>query len=160
MRPLVAFALLLALAPDRPVPFTVGETLTYDVSWSSYITAGTVIVTVKERKPSYNATAYYIVAEGRPTPVFSKLYTLYYKADTLIDTTTLLPQRGSIYSEEGGRHKFRTTQFDRKTNKIHFEHKSATTTSTDFTTSPVTQDALSAIYVLRAIPLKAGDRLT
>ena len=26
---------------ERPVPFKVGETLTYDVSWSSYITAGT-----------------------------------------------------------------------------------------------------------------------
>jgi len=29
-----------------------------------------------------------------------------------------------------------------------------------FTTSPVTQDALSAIYVLRAVPFKAGDKMT
>ncbi|HZR23815.1 MAG TPA: DUF3108 domain-containing protein [Vicinamibacterales bacterium] len=163
MRHLAVIALL-ALAPaaaaERPVPFNVGETLTFDVSWSTYLTAGTVIASVKEKRPSYNATAYYIVAEGRPTPLLSKLYSLYYKADTLIDASTLLPQRGSIYSEEGARHKFRTTQFDRRTNKIHFEHKSTTTVTADFATSPVVQDALSAIYVLRAIPLKAGEKMT
>ena len=52
---------------ERTVPFRVGETLTYDVSWSSFVTAGTAVATVKEKKPSFNSTAYYIVAEGRPT---------------------------------------------------------------------------------------------
>ena len=86
---------------ERPVPFHVGETLTYDVSWSSYLSAGTAVVTVKEKRPSFNSTAYYIVAEARPTPLLSKLYTLYYKLDTLLDAYTLLPQRGSsIGSEE------------------------------------------------------------
>src|SRR5512135_857979 len=66
---------------ERSVPFHVGETLTYDVSWSSYVTAGTAVATVKEKKSSYNSTAYYIVAEGRPTPLVEKLYSLYYKLD-------------------------------------------------------------------------------
>ena len=79
---------------ERPVPFRMGEVLTYDVSWSSYVTAGTATVTVREKKPSYGSTAYYIVAEGRPTPLLSKLYTLYYKADTLLDSYTLLPAAG------------------------------------------------------------------
>ena len=86
---------------ERPVPFRPGETLTYDVSWSSYLAAGTAVVTVKEKRPSFDSTAYYIVAEARPTPLLSKLYTLYYKLDTLLDAYTLLPQRGSVYSEEG-----------------------------------------------------------
>jgi hypothetical protein len=145
---------------ERQVPFKVGETLTYDVSWSSYLTAGTASIAVKEKKPSYNSTAYYIVAEGRPTPLLSKLYTLYYKLDTLLDSYTLLPQRGSVYSEEGKRHRFKTTQFDRGARKILFEYQADSTVKADFPTSPVTQDALSAIYVLRAIPLKAGDRMT
>jgi uncharacterized protein DUF3108 len=145
---------------ERQVPFKVGETLTYDVSWSSYLTAGTASVAVKEKKPSYNSTAYYIVAEGRPTALLSKLYTLYYKLDTLLDSYTLLPQRGSVYSEEGKRHRFKTTQFDRGARKVWFEYKADTTVKADFPTSPVTQDALSAIYVLRAIPMKAGDRMT
>src|SRR6185295_10975987 len=70
---------------ERAVPFHVGETLTYDVSWSAYVTAGTAVATVKEKKPSFNSTAYYIVAEGRPTPLVAKLYSLYYKLDTLLD---------------------------------------------------------------------------
>jgi len=145
---------------ERKVPFAVGETLTYDVSWFSYVTAGTVITSVKEKRPSFDSTAYYIVAEGRPTPLLSKLYSLYYKADTLIDAYTLLSQRGSVYSEEGKKHRFKATQFDRKANAVLFEYTSGTTTKDNFTTSPVAQDVLSAIYVLRAVPLKAGDRMT
>jgi len=88
---------------DRAVPFATGETLTYDVSWSSYLTAGSATTTVKDKRSSFGSTAYYIVAEGRPTSLLSKLYSVYYKIDTLLDTVSLLPQRGSVYSEEGKR---------------------------------------------------------
>ena len=145
---------------EKRVPFAAGETLSYDVSWSSYLTAGTATMTVVEKKPSFNSTAYYIVAEGRPTPLLSKLYSVYYKMDTLLDSFTLLPQRGSAYSEEGKRHRFKTTQFDRAAKKVLFEYKSDTTVKSDFATSAVTQDALSAIYVLRVIPLKPGEKMT
>jgi len=151
-----------AAAPrtERAVPFATGETLSYDVSWSSFLTAGTAVTTVKEKKPSFNSTAYYIVAEGRPTPLLSKLYSIYYKIDTLLDSFTLLPQRGTVYSEEGKRHRFKTTQFDRAAKRVLFEFKSDTTAKDQFATSAVTQDALSAIYVLRAIPMKTGDKMT
>jgi len=151
-----------AAAPraERVVPFATGETLSYDVSWSSYLTAGSATTTIKEKRQSFNSTAYYIVAEGRPTPLLSKLYSVYYKMDSLLDSFTLLPQRGSVYSEEGKRHRFKTTQFDRAAKKVLFEYKTDTTVKADFATSPVTQDALSAIYVLRAIPLKAGEKMT
>src|SRR5438046_10194294 len=117
---------------ERTVPFRVGETLTYDVSWSSFVTAGTAVATVKEKKPSFNSTAYYIVAEGRPTPLVSKLYSLYYKLDTLLDSYTLLPQRASVYSEEGSRHRFKVTQFDHAKHKAFFEYKAGTTATDNF----------------------------
>jgi hypothetical protein len=145
---------------ERPVPFKIGETLTYDVSWSSYLTAGTAVATVKEKKPSFNSSAYYIVAEGRPTPLVGKLYSLYYKMDTLLDSYTLLPQRGSVYSEEGSRHRFKVTTFDHAAHKVYFEYQAAGTATDNFTVPPYVQDALSAIYVLRSVPLKAGDRMT
>lgn len=149
-----------AARAERAVPFRIGETLTFDVSWSSYLTAGTAVATVKEKKSSFNSTAYYIVAEGRPTALVAKLYTLYYKLDTLLDSYTLLPQRGTVYSEEGSRHRFRTTRFDRPAKRAFFEYQTATTIKTDFPVSPVAQDALSSLYVLRAIPIKAGDHMT
>jgi hypothetical protein len=111
---------------ERPTPFAVGETLTYDVSWSTALSAGTVVSTVKEKKASFDSTAFYIVAEGRPAPLLSKLYTFYYKVDTLLDVYTLLAQRGSVYSEEGQRHRFGATLFDRMRNRASFEHTTTT----------------------------------
>jgi hypothetical protein len=145
---------------ERPVPFAAGEVLTFDVSWSSYLTAGTATVSVKEKKPSYGSTAYYVVAEGRPTTLLSKLYNLYYKADTLLDAYSLLPQRGSVYSEEGGRRRMKITSFNQGARKAVFEMQTSTTLKKDLALPPYSQDALSAIYVLRALPLAAGGRMT
>jgi hypothetical protein len=155
-----------ASAPAKPaapkkemsVPFKAGEVLTYDVSWSSYLTAGAATVSVKEKKPSYGSTAYYIVAEGRPTTLLSKLYTLYYKADTLVDAYSLLPQRGSLYSEEGKRHRMKTTTFNQSANNVRYEVQTATRVQRDIAVPGFTQDALSALYVLRSIPMQAGDQ--
>lgn len=151
-----------AAAPrtERTVPFRAGEVLTYDVSWSSYVTAGTATVTVREKRPSFGSTAYYIVAEGRPTPLLSKLYTLYYKADTLLDAFSLLPQRGSIYSEEGKDRRTKTISFNQGARTAVYEVQTATKVRKDLALPPYTQDALSAIYVLRAIPLKPGGSIT
>src|SRR5262249_15710537 len=124
---------------ERPVPFHVGETLTYDVSCSTYVTAGTAVSTVKEKKASYHSTPYYSVAEGPPPSLLSKLSTLYYKMDTPRDSSTLLPQRGSVYSEEGSKHRFKATRFDRAARKAFYEYQTATTVKTDFTVSPVAQ---------------------
>jgi Protein of unknown function (DUF3108) len=145
---------------ERTVPFRIGETLTYDVSWSTFLVAGTVVTTVKEKKQSFDSTAYYMVAEARPTPLLSSIYALYYKLDTLLDASTLLSQRGSLYTEEGKRHSLKTTLFDRKAKRAFFEYQSATTVKADFPIAASTQDALSAIYVLRTIPLNAGAHLT
>jgi hypothetical protein len=145
---------------ERPVPFRAGETLTFDISWSQYLTAGTATVTVREKRPSFSSTAYYIVAEGRPTPLLSKLYTLYYKADTLLDVFTLLPQRGSVYSEEGSRSRMKATLFDQTARRGSYEVKTATVFKKDLVLPAFTQDPLSAIYVIRALPLKLGGTLT
>jgi hypothetical protein len=147
-----------AAQKEMAVPFKPGETLEYDIGWSSFLTAGTATVAVKEKKPSYGSTAYYIVAEGRPTAVVSKLYTLYYKADTLLDSYSLLPQRGSLYSEEGKRHRLKTTTFNQGAKKATYEIETRTLVKKDLAIPGFTQDALSAIYVLRSIPYKAGEK--
>lgn len=149
-----------AARAERPVPFRVGETLGYDVSWSSYLTAGTATVTVREKRASFGSTAYHIVAEGRPTPLLSKLYTLYYKADTLLDAYSLLPQRGSVYSEEGRDRRTKTLSFNQGARSAVYEVQTATHVRRDLQLPPYSQDALSAIYVLRAIPLKPGASIT
>ena len=146
---------------DSVVPFKVGETLTFDVSWSSFVVAGTAVATVKERRPSAaNPSAYYIVAEGRPLPLIAKLYSLYYKMDTLLDTSTLLPQQMTLYSEEGRRQRLGTTRFDRAARRAFFELSGDTATKTDVTVPAQIQDGLSALYAVRASSISAGTTLT
>src|SRR5580765_8462063 len=62
-----------ARAPARPtpppareasVPFHVGEMLTFDVSWSQFLTAGTAVSRIVEKKSTAGSTAYAIVADG------------------------------------------------------------------------------------------------
>jgi hypothetical protein len=160
----VATAGVLRVSAQRPVeptvPFRVGETLTFDVSWSSFLTAGTAVATVKEKQPSFNSTAYYIVAEGRPTPLVAALYPVYYKLDTLLDSYTLLPQRATAYTEERRKHRLKTTRFDRPARRVFFEYQTDTTVKSEFATSQATLDTLSALYMLRTLPLKAGERRT
>jgi hypothetical protein len=156
-----------AAAPAKPaatpkkemaVPFKTGEVLVYDVGWSLYPTAGTATVSVKEKKASFGSSAYYIVAEGRPSSLLAKMYTLFYKADTLVDSYSLLPQRGSVYSEEGKRHRMRTTVFNQGAKKATYEVETRTVVKKDLVIPSFTQDALSAIYVLRSIPFKPGEK--
>jgi hypothetical protein len=149
-----------AAAPaERRVPFAVGELLTYDVSWSNYLTAGTITLRTESKKPSFSSTAYYVTAEAQTTGVVARLYTLYYKADTLIDVFTLLPQRGSVYSREGRRERLKTTTFDQARHKAQFQMKTASLLNIDLDVAPLTQDILSAVYVLRSIQPRTGDRL-
>jgi hypothetical protein len=139
---------------ERPVPFRLGETLAYDISWSTFMTAATATVRVQEKRPSYDSLAYYIVAEGQPTALVGALYKLYYKADTLLDAYTLLPQRGSLYSREAGRQHLRATRFQQESHKAQYEVQSGPSLTTDSREDvpipPATQDALSAVYALRA----------
>jgi hypothetical protein len=162
-RPAPAAPAATAAAKERGevrVPFRAGEVLTYDVSYSSYVTAGTVTMHVQAKRPSYNSVAYYVVAEARPTPLMSKVYTLYYKADVLMDVYTLLPQRAGVYSEEGERHQMKVTIFNNATRKATFENVNAKGTKREFAVPAFTQDALSAVYVMRALPLKVGAKET
>lgn len=145
---------------ERPVPFAPGEKLTYDISWSSYVTAGSATLTVVEKKPSYGSTAYYVVAEGRPSALLSKLYDLYYKADSLVDVYSLLPQRGSVFSKEGRRERMKTTLFNHQTNTATYEVKTRTVVTRDMKVAPYSQDPLGSIYVLRALTLTAGDKFS
>src|SRR6187431_2632201 len=68
---------------DLPVPFKVGETLTFDVSWTTFLSAGTATMSVLERRPgAAGRNAYYMVAEGKPSAMLGKLYSVYYKAES------------------------------------------------------------------------------
>jgi hypothetical protein len=145
---------------ERPVPFKVGETLEYDVSWSSILTAGTATLKVQDKRASYGSTAYYVYAEGRPTPLVARLYSLYYKADALLDVYTLLPQRAAQYSDENGQQRMKVTLFDQARRSADYEVRTATLVKKRLTLSQGTHDLVSLLFLIRASPLLEGGRIT
>jgi hypothetical protein len=145
---------------DAAVPFRIGETLTYDVSWSSLIMAGTASATVRERRPVGDSTAYYMVAEGRPIPLVARLYPLYYKMDTLLDNFTLLAHQGTWYAEERNDKRTATTRFDRARNRVSFEANGGGAATTEYAVPPTAQDGVATFYLLRARGVSAGERFT
>ena len=144
---------------DLPVPFKVGETLTFDVSWTTFLSAGTATMSVLERRPgAAGRNAYYLMAEGKPSAMLGKLYSLYYKAESMLDTRTLLPSLATIYSDEGGRKRYKTTKFNAN-GSVQYEVKTSTTATSTITAPKAAQDPLGAIYILRSLPLKAGMKV-
>ena len=109
------------------------------------------------RRPSPEDLVYAVVAEARLTRTLSKLYSLYYRAETLIDAETLLPRRGSIHTEEGKRRRTKLTRFDQLAHRAEYEIRTATVVTQELTVPAGVQDALSALYALRAMPWKSGE---
>lgn len=154
-----------AAAPqaDIRVPFSAGETLTYNVGWSTYFTAGTATMRVQERRPlGGSRAAYILVAEGKPGSILSKLYDLYYKAETQLDTRTLQPITASIFSKEGSRTRVKTTHFKGPSaTSADYEVRTTSLNKRQLRVPKYTQDALAAVYVLRtALRFTPGDKLS
>lgn len=147
-----------AFEADRPVPFGIGETLTYDVSWTRFLTAGTATLTVRERRPSGGGRAsYYLVAEAKPGSLVDRLYHLYYKAESFLDTETLRPSLSTVYSDEKGRVSRRLMRFrSAESADYEWQVRTAPVNKAEFKTQPGTVDPLSALYVIRTMPLKPG----
>lgn len=146
--------------PEMKVPFAPGETLTYNVGWSTYFTAGTAVMRVQERRPlGANRAAFVLVAEGKPASILTALYDLYYKAETHLDTRSLLPITASVFSKEGRRTRIKTTHFKGAGRTADYEVRTSTVNTRQLAVQPFTQDVLSAIYVLRTLPFKAPDLL-
>src|SRR5206468_3288685 len=86
--------------------------------------------------------------------LLDKLYHVYYKAESLLGTN-FRPAWATVFSDENGRQKLRKTQFTGPTS-VDFTPK--VNAPTEKKTTPLQSlDPLSAIYVVRALPLKAGQ---
>jgi|OpeIllAssembly_1097287.scaffolds.fasta_scaffold00963_1 hypothetical protein len=142
--------------PDRAVPFAVGESLTYDVAWSNFLVAGTATVSVRERRTSGRSAAYYLVAEGQPIPLLARLYPVYYKADALLDTRTLAAWWASTFAREGQSESTKVTRFDAGRKTATYEVHPSTAAPRNLPVAANSVDALSAIFLARAMSLAAG----
>jgi hypothetical protein len=93
-------------------------------------------------------------------PLVARLYNLYYKMETLLDSVTLLSQQGTLYSEEGNKRATGITRFDRSARRAFYERRQDTTQKVDFAMPAGTQDGLAVLYALRGRQYQPGDRFS
>jgi len=148
-----------AIPKDAAVPFQVGETLTYDASWSSFLTAGQVKLRVADRQSVGGGhSGYHFVAEAQTVSLAAKMYQVYYKVESVIDTSSLTAIRASTYSNERGRERVKSIWFGAK-NVGSYEIKRGETSKGQVALPPRTLDPLGAMYIARALHANPGETL-
>ena len=151
----------------QPLPFKIGETLSYEVSFSKLIFSGTIgelKLSVSKPVDSSNADVLELKAEAVSKGFFPALFgvkvrdrynSLVSQNDFGLQTSTKLVEEGKVRREQKSvvnREVGRVTYTDRELSKT----KSEPTVKEKQSPSWV-QDLLSAIYFVRTQPLKEGD---
>ncbi|HNX97353.1 MAG TPA: DUF3108 domain-containing protein [Candidatus Aminicenantes bacterium] len=151
--------LLLALpglAASWALPFRPGERITLNVSWSDTVVAATLTLDVTGREVAGGVSCLSLRGEVKPSAVIGKLYPVYYKAESLLEEVTLLPQRASMYNREKSRIRRKNTYFDRRAGRVYYTYQTRSLQKKDFPADRQVIDLLSWLYVLRASPLREG----
>lgn len=144
---------------DAAVPFRVGESLTYDVSWSSFLTAGQVTMRVADRQNlGGGRSGYHFVTEAQTASLAAKLYLVYYKVESVIDTASLAAVRASSYSNERGRERVKSIWFGAR-NTGSYEIKRGEVSKGQVALPPRTLDPLGAMYIARVVHANPGETL-
>lgn len=148
-----------AVSTDSKVPFDVGETLKYDVSWSGTFIAGQATFRVVDQQLlASGRTGYALQAEVQSGAAVSSLYKLNYKMESVLDAASPAAVWSMSTTNEGGRVGIKTITFGPADADV--ELRSTSTTRSKIKLPPHTLDILGALYVLRALPIKSGGSVT
>jgi hypothetical protein len=156
---ILCFAPVAAAEPGRPhiqsvpsadLPFLSGEQLTYEISWSNLIQAGTAIMEIREKSTSDGRLRYHIVSRAHSGELLSKFYKV---TDTIESTVAVDEKTNRIYSlsyhmdqHHGKRSKKRDMTFDRTRGTVLVQENGV---QGIYPVPENVQDALSSLYFVR-----------
>jgi hypothetical protein len=144
-------------AEDRaasPVPpgiqaFTPGETLTYEISWSKIITAGTAVMEVKEERLPNGKKVFRFIATSHSVGVVDKFYHVYDVVQSVFDPQIMQSLSFDLSESHGKRKRRRTLTFD------HVGRTVVSRVNNDppqiLSIPAQVQDALSSLFYLRTM---------
>ncbi len=147
---------------QRDLPFSPGETLTYDVTWSIF-PAGQVIATLLG--PGKNGeTAYEVKTTAESRGVVSLLYDVEDEFHSFFNPSTLCSERITKKVHEGRRHKQTQINFDYARRVAVLDERDPTNPNArpkhDEESIPAcVEDVVSAFYYLRNQPLQVGQKI-
>ena len=133
------------------VPFAAGEQLVYEISWLG-IVAGTAEMTVEPPSPDQAPPAYRITSTARSNPFFTRIFPVDDRIESVVEAAPFRSLRFDKRLSEGSK---------RREEEIVFDHARGVALSEgrEVATPEHVQDALSAFYYLRTLPLEPGRSL-
>ena len=138
--------------PFSDAPYRVGERLTYNVSFSNFVSAAHVELFVAARGTFFDRDAIQLRAHVETTGVVrAALYALNNDYTTYVDPSTGLPFRAQEVVREAARNSDTSSDFNQPADSSAIPEKPVTGGFAG------TYDFLSALYRLRALPLSEGS---
>jgi hypothetical protein len=128
--------------------FSPGETLTYDISWSRILSAGTAILEVKEEKLPDGREGLRFVVTGRSIGLLDKVYPVNDLVESVFDPQTRESLSFSLRESYGGKKRRRELVFDHARNIVVSRLNDDPVET--LTVPEHVQDGLSMLYYLRA----------
>ena len=135
---------------ERGRPFSVGERLNYDVSWSNFISIGKASFAVRQRGRIGDARIIELVGEASTTGAARSLIDVDDQLISFVEVNTLVPVRSEIRLHEGGRIKETIAEY-KPDSSVRLNN------GTHFKVQPQTLDLVSLFYNIRAADLKLGQ---
>ncbi len=146
---------------SRPQPFSVGETLTYDVTWTIF-PAGQVTATVQPAAGT-SSQDYEIVTTARSQGFVSLLFDVENEFRSIFDPRTSCSLQIHKKINEGRRHKDTRIVFDRERklailDEVDLTKPTAPPKHAENPIPPCVADVITAFYYARQQPLRVGEQ--
>lgn len=132
-------------------PFTIGERLSYDISWSNFLNVGRASFEVRQRGVLSGQPVLELYGEATSIGAARALLTVNDQISSLVHADRLIPLRSEIRLREGRRTRIDTAIFN------HAGQTATLTNGTVVRIQPETIDLLTLFYKLRATILRPGE---
>ena len=136
-----------------PLPFPIGEELTYSISWNGIRVATATATTSIEMFEGREVLALRLRTE---TYSFFKIWPVKDFHESLVDLETLLPIEYTKNLKEGHYRCHEITKFDFEKKEAHYAHQLKEKKKT-YAIDADTRDILSFMYFMRSVPLEENQ---
>jgi len=126
--------------------FSAGERLTYLISWSDIIDAGTAVMEVKEEKLTDGKKVYRLISTARSSGLVSKFYKVNDIIKSIFDPERLYSLSYRLDQSHGKRKKKREMTFNPEEGTVVIDEEGRKNT---YSTPPGILDPLSSLYYAR-----------
>jgi hypothetical protein len=138
-----------AAIPPPAKAFMPGETLTYEISWSKIVTAGTAVMEIKGEKLPNGQKVLRFIASSHSVGVVDAVYPVNDRVESLFDPQIMQSLSFNLSESHGQRKRRRSLTFDH-TGRTVISRLNNDVPQTLTIPDPV-QDALSSLFYLRTL---------